>query len=121
VLQVGIDPAVVDFSAWPGQSADALRARIDVAHGQLRDAGFVVSVCLLPDDADSAETVLRSAMADRRFDTVEIGAGLRTSADYTSVFERAVNTVVACQPGVSLCFNDSPETTLAAVRRGLGR
>lgn len=31
VLQLGIDPAVVDFSPWPGQDADTLRARIATA------------------------------------------------------------------------------------------
>lgn len=50
---------------------------------------------------------------------VEIGSGLRTSHDYTAVFERVVNTVARHCPGVPQCFNDSPETTLEAVRRGL--
>jgi hypothetical protein len=48
-----------------------------------------------------------------------IGSGLRTSHDYTLVFETVVNTVIACQPGVRFCFNDSPETTLDAVRRAV--
>lgn len=119
VLQIGMDPTVIDFSPWPGQSADALRARIRTAQDALRDAGFDVSVCLLVEDADFAEAAVREALADQTFDVVEIGSGLRTSHDYTLVFERVVNTVVACQPGVRLCFNDSPETTLHAVRRGV--
>lgn len=121
VLQIGIDPDVVDFSPWPGQSADVLRARLEVAKDELRTAGFDVSVCLLPDDADAAETAIRSVLVEQRFDVVEIGSGLRTSHDYTPIFERALNTVTANQPGVRLCFNDSPETTLQAVRRSVGR
>jgi hypothetical protein len=121
VLQIGMDPGVVDFSPWPGQSAAALRIRLQQAQEALRDAGFEVLTCLLTNDADSAEAAVRDALADADFDVVEIGSGLRTSHDYTLVFERVVNTLTACRPGARLCFNDSPETTLDAVRRGLGR
>lgn len=121
VLQIGMDPAVIDFTPWPGQSADALRVRLDRALDELHGAGFEVVTCLLTDDADAAETTVRAALADQRFDVVEIGSGLRTSHEYTPVFERVVNVVNACQPGVPLCFNDSPETTLDAVQRGITR
>jgi hypothetical protein len=119
VLQIGIDPAVVDFSPWPGQDADGLRARLDDAGAVLRDAGFEVTVCLLPDDAAAAASAVREVCTGRSFDVIEIGSGLRTSHEYTLVFERVVNTVVALQPGIPLCFNDSPQTTFDAVRRGL--
>lgn len=121
VLQVGMDPGVIDFSPWPGQSADALRGRIDAAAAELRAAGFDVSACLLPDDADRAEAALRASLSEGRFDVIEVGSGVRTSHEYTLIFERAMNTIIACQPGVPLCFNDSPETTLDAVRRALVR
>lgn len=119
VLQIGIDPGTIDFSPWPGQDADKLRARIADAEAALRRAGFDIAVCLLPDDADAAESTVSEFFADQTFDVIEIGSGLRTSHDYTLVFERIVNTVTALQPGVPFCFNDSPETTLDAVRRGL--
>jgi hypothetical protein len=119
VLQIGIDPGVIDFSPWPGQDADGLRARIGDAEAALRDAGFDVAVCLLPDDADAAESRVSEFFADGTFDLVEIGSGLRTSHEYTLIFERIVNAVNARQPGIRFCFNDSPETTLDAVRRGL--
>ncbi|WP_256837973.1 hypothetical protein [Ornithinimicrobium faecis] len=121
VLQIGMDPDVIDFSPWPGQSAEALRGRIHKAHDELRDAGFDVTSCLLSDDAASAETSVRETLASQSIDVIEIGSGLRTSHDYTLIFELVVNTVMACQPGVRLCFNDSPETTLDAVRRGVRR
>ncbi|MFD4367982.1 hypothetical protein [Rhodococcus sp. NPDC058521] len=121
VLQIGIDPAVVDFSPWPGQDADGLRARLDEAGAALRNAGFDVTVCLMPNDEAMAESTLRQFLADGTFDVVEIGSGLRTSHEYTLVFERVVNTIAAIHPGIPFCFNDSPETTLDAVRRGLAR
>lgn len=115
-----MDPEVIDFTPWPGQDADGLRARIGEAATALRAAGFDVAVCLLPDDADRAESAVRALFAGQTYDAVEIGSGLRASHRYTLVFERVVNTVSALQPGVPFCFNDSPETTLDAVRRGLG-
>lgn len=121
VLQIGMNPAVIDFSPWPDQDADTLRARIGDADAELRAAGFDVAVCLLPDDADAAESTVREFLDDGPFDVVEIGSGLRASHEYTLVFERVVNTVTTLQPGVPICFNDSPETTLGAVRRGLTR
>lgn len=87
----------------------------------MRADGLDVTVCLVPDDPDIAERIVRRVSLDRRFDVIEIGSGLRTSHEYTTVFERVINTLVTLQSGVRLCFNDSPETTLAAVRRGLGR
>ncbi|MDR2998574.1 MAG: hypothetical protein LBU78_10700 [Microbacterium sp.] len=119
VLQVGIDPAVVDFSGYPGQRVDALLARVDAAESALRDAGFEVVRCQVPDDPDAAERQIRACAAGSGFDVVEIGSGLRTSHEYTEIFERAVNVVSELQPGIRFCFNDSPETTLAAVRRGI--
>lgn len=121
VLQIGIDPAVVDLSSWPGQNADTLRRRITAAELSLREAGYDVNVCLLPDDPDAAESAVRKCLTTDSYDVVEVGAGLRTSHEYTEVFERVINAVIDCEPGIRLCFNDSPETTLDAVRRVIGR
>jgi hypothetical protein len=96
-----------------------LRARIDAAEAALRDAGFDVVTCQVPDDPVAAEARIREYLMGSAFDVVEIGSGLRTSHAYTEIFERAVNAVVELQPGIRLCFNDSPESTLRAVRRGL--
>lgn len=115
-----MDPAVIDFSPYPGQDAAQLEARITAAESALRGAGFDVTVCRLPDDPDAAEARIRARLDGARFEVVEIGSGLRTSHEYTEIFERAVNAVVELQPGARFCFNDSPESTLSAVRRALG-
>ncbi|NKE10671.1 MULTISPECIES: hypothetical protein [Kocuria] len=112
---------MIDFSPWPGQDADKLRARIAAAETSLREAGYEVTVCLLPDDLDAAESAVRGHFSHESYDAVEVGSGIRVSHDYTLLFERVVNTVVACQPAVPLCLNDSPETTLDAVRRAVTR
>lgn len=121
VLQIGIDPGVVDFSPYPGQTARKLQVRIDAAESALRNAGFDVVKCQVPDDPDAAESQIRACLTRGTFDVVEIGSGLRTSHEYTEIFERAVNAVAELQPGSRFCFNDSPESTLQAVRRGIAR
>lgn len=121
VLLVGIDPALVDFSPYPGQTAEQLRARIGAAESALRDSGFDVVTCHVQDDPDAADDQVRACLARSTFDVVEIGSGLRTSHEYTEIFERAVNAVMDLQPRSRLCFNDSPESTLQAVRRGITR
>ncbi|MGP9652129.1 hypothetical protein ACT3TP_16800 [Glutamicibacter sp. AOP38-B1-38] len=83
-----------------------------------RDAVFEVTLCLLPEDPNAAESAVRGVFAKKTVDVVEIGSKIRTSHDYTLVFERNSNTMGALHPGVWSCFNDSPETTLQAVRRG---
>jgi len=119
VLQIGMNPDVIDFTPWPGQSAEDLRGRIEQARTALHEAGFSVSTCLLPDDADAAASLVADALTATDVDVVEIGAGLRTSQAYTPIFEQVINTITGLRPGARLCFNDSPETTLEAVRRAI--
>jgi hypothetical protein len=121
VLQIGMDPAVVDFSPYPGQTAEKLQARVEAAEYALRTAGFDVVKCQVLDDPDAAERQIRTCLTQSTFDIVEIGSGLRTSHEYTEIFERVVNAVAELQPGTRFCFNDSPESTLQAVRRGIAR
>ena len=119
VLQIGMDPGIIDFSPWPGQDAEALRARLLQAEEALRGADLDVTVCLLQDDPETAGQTVAGFFTDETFDVVEIGSGMRTSSEYTLVFEQVVNAVAAQAPNVSICFNDSPETTLDAVLRAL--
>jgi hypothetical protein len=121
VLQIGMDPDVIDFSPWPGQDADGLRARIAKAAYDLQESGFSTTICLLPNDTEAASSAVSRFLSNARYDVVEIGSGLRTSHEFTAIFERVVNEVAALQPGIRFCFNDSPESTLEAVRRSVTR
>ncbi|NLU84676.1 hypothetical protein [Rhodococcus sp. HNM0569] len=51
---------------------------------------------------------------------VMVGGGIRMMPQNTLLFERIVNAVVELSPSSRLCFNSSPETTVDALRRGLG-
>jgi len=116
VLAIGIDPAVVDISRFPGLSADLLRNHIDAELQRLRDAGYEVVPCFI-DFGATAEQVTATALASRRFDCVMIGAGLREPAEHLLLFEKILNLVHHRAPTACICFNSSPADTLDAVRR----
>jgi hypothetical protein len=120
VLQVGLDPAVIDFSPWPGETAQLLWDRIRASGDELRGAGFEVDLCLVGLDPPSAGAAVRRALSTA-YQVVEIGAGLRMSREHTEVLEWVVDAVVGAGDGVRVCFNTSPETTLEAVRRAVAR
>ena len=46
-----------------------------------------------------------------------VGAGIRIIPDYTELFERIINVCSNEAPGITFCFNTSPDTTLDALER----
>jgi hypothetical protein len=66
---------------------------------------------------DEAEAVVRDCAGSRSFGVVMIGAGVRTTPEHTELFERLVNVINQVAPGISFCFNTSPESTIEALRR----
>lgn len=117
VLSIGLHPSDVDYSRYPGLDEATLTARIAAGEAALRDAGFDVITCQVPADPDAAEAALRDCAARHPFRVAMIGAGVRTAPEHTLLFERLVNTLITLNPGVRLCFNTSPETTIDALRR----
>src|SRR4051812_47276474 len=84
VLAIGIDPAVVDVSRFPGLTSDLLRSYIDAELRRLGDDGYDVVPCLV-DFGATATQVTTAALASRPFDCVMIGAGLRESPEFAAV------------------------------------
>ncbi|MFI9535084.1 hypothetical protein ACIG56_17775 [Nocardia fusca] len=117
VLSIGLDPGAVDYRRYPHIDAATLTARIAAGEAALRDAGFDLVSCQVPADPDAAEAKLRECTAGRSFGVAMVGAGVRMAAEHTLLFERLVNVVVELVPGIRLCFNTSPETTIDALRR----
>ena len=76
VLAIGIDPALVDYSAFPGLTAELVSHFIETQFVKLRALGYDVESSLI-DFGETAETVVRAALASRPPDCVVIGAGLR--------------------------------------------
>jgi hypothetical protein len=117
VLSVGLHPSAIDYSRHPGLDEATLTARIEAGEAALRAAGFDFVSCQVPADPDQAEKALRDCAASRRFGVVMIGAGVRMAAEHTVLFERLVNVINQISPGIAFCFNESPETTIDALRR----
>lgn len=117
VLLIGLAPHVVDFSKVPGLDEAKLTAGIQAGLEQIIAAGFDASWCLTEDKWESVEPQVSASLAAKRYDAIMIGAGIRTIPDHFLLFERLINLIHAAAPGAKLCFNTSPDTTLAALRR----
>ena len=118
VLAIGLDPAVVDFSAFPGLTPELVRAYIDAEIGRLRDLGYETESCLT-DLGETALQVVEAALRSRRFDCIVIGAGLREPPERLLLFEQVLNLVHRLAPDSAIAFNSNPGDTAEAVRRWL--
>jgi len=118
VLAIGIDPSVLDFSAFPGLTVELFRNYIDAQIEQLRSLGFEAESCLI-DLGDTAEAVAAAALRSRPLDCVVIGAGLREPPERLPLFEKIINLVHTLAPEATICFNTTPADTAEAVLRWL--
>jgi hypothetical protein len=121
VIQIGLDPDVIDYSApdfarFPGLSRDTLRAANDDNVAALRAAGYEVDNCLIDFGTPGAKKA-RQWLAAKRYDAVLIGAGIRLVASNTRLFESIVNTAHATQPGCRFVFNRAAVSTPGDIRR----
>jgi hypothetical protein len=117
VLSVGLHPSAIDYGRYPGLDEATMTARIDAGDAALRAAGFDFVPCRVPATPDDAEAVVRDCAKSRAFGVVMIGAGVRMTPEHTELFERLVNVINEVAPGISFCFNTSPESTIEALRR----
>ena len=121
VLVVGLDPALIDFSApgyAPGMSAAKVLAGLESSEDELTGLGYDVQTCLT-DFGETAEAVVERRLEQKRFDCVLIGAGVRANPDNLLLFEKLINVVHEHAPRAKLCFNTLPSDTAAAVQRWL--
>lgn len=119
VLYIGIEPTLVDLSVGPpGITAEMLAKGISAVVQKLNDSGYEAHWCPV-DLGETAEATVTKALAERPFDCVVIGAGIRAGAPYFLLFEKLLNAVHAKAPQAKICFNTTPADTLDAVRRWL--
>lgn len=117
VLVIGILPELVDFSHVPGNmTAEKVRAGISGQVQKLIDDGYAAEHVYI-DLGETAEAVLRAKFAERTFDVVAIGAGIRTPPPYFLLFEKVLNVVHHSAPQANICFNTHPGDTGDAVKR----
>ena len=116
VLAIGIDPALVDYTAFPQFTPEMFRTYIDAQIERVRGLGYDVTSCLI-DLGDTAEAVAAEALRSRTFDCVLIGAGLRLPAERLLLFEKIINLIHRLAPNAAICFNTTPADTAEAVQR----
>ena len=118
VLLIGLDPAVVDYSRWPGLTPEKIEASLRSAERTLNGDGYDSRICLVG-RGEAALAAVKDLLAALEYDCVMIGAGVRTDAQEFALFETLINVVHAHAPTAKICFNTMPSDTVAAVKRWL--
>jgi len=119
VLLVGLDPGAVDYSdpaLPPGMSAEKIHAGVKTALVDMAARGWEAENCFINPDATAVPAVERR-LAERRYDCVVIGAGVRLPPSRLELFEALVNAIHRAAPGAAIAFNTRPEDTGAAAAR----
>jgi hypothetical protein len=117
ILSVGLHPSAIDYGRYPGLDQATMTARIEAGEAALREAGLDFVSCPVPAAPDEAAKKVRDCAAAGPFRLAMIGAGVRMAPEHTLLFERLLNVINEISPGVTFCFNTSPETTIDALRR----
>lgn len=123
ILLIGIDPLLLDFSsadfaAMPGLTAEKIEKGTKAALDELNSLGYVAEKCWVDLGATASEIVI-ARLAEKKYDGIIIGAGIRVAESNLLLFEKLVNTVHAHAPQAKIVFNTSPKDNVAAVKRWL--
>jgi hypothetical protein len=116
VLLVGWNPDVVDYSKWPGLTAEKLRGALEGDKAKLQAMGYETELGLIS-SAETAAATLKDLLLIKQRDCLLIGAGVRTVPEYLQLFEVLVNTFHEHAPKARLCFNSGPFDSADAVQR----
>jgi hypothetical protein len=119
VLVVGLDPDLIDFSQPgypPGMTAEKVFAGIRSSEEELTNLGYNVETCMT-DFGETAESVVQTHLAQKPWDCVMIGAGVRTVPSNFILFEKLVNVVHEHAPQAKLCFNQLPVDIGESIKR----
>ncbi|MFK7966807.1 MAG: hypothetical protein AB8C46_22835 [Burkholderiaceae bacterium] len=116
VIMVGWHPSVVDYSKYPGLTAEKLEGALRADEKKLNDLGYDASIGFIY-SGETATDQLADTLKSDAFDVVLIGAGVRKDDDHFLVFETLVNTVHKHAPQARIAFNTGPTDSDAAVQR----
>jgi hypothetical protein len=112
-LVLGIDPRTV-----PGMDGDALRAGLDRELARFAEHGIDAAMTLIALD-ESAESTMVAALAEREWDVVVVGGGLRKPEPLLTFFEHVVNLIRRHAPRAAIAFNSSGGDSVEAAERWL--
>lgn len=113
-LVLGIDPQAVPGMAAP----DALRAALDSELARFGEHGIDAAMTLVALD-ESAEPAIVAALAQRPWNVVVIGGGIRKPEPLLTFFEHVVNLIRQHAPQAAIAFNTSGGDSVEAAQRWL--
>lgn len=116
ILMVGWHPTVVDYSKYPGLTAEKLEAALRADEKKLNDLGYDASIGFIF-SGETATDQLVHTLKETAFDVVLIGAGVRKDDDHFLVFETLVNVVHEHAPKARIAFNTGPTDSDSAIQR----
>ena len=93
-------------------------AGIAVAMRQMTERGWQADLCLVRPD-DTAASAVERQLADKHYDGVVIGGGIRLPPKSLLLFEAVINAVHRAVPGAFIAFNTRPEDSADAASRWL--
>jgi hypothetical protein len=107
-----------DPHAVPGMDGDAMRAVLDQELARFGQHGIDASMVLVTFD-DTAEAAIAAALADREWDVVVIGGGVRKADLLVPLLEQVVSLVRRHAPKAAIAFNTSGADSVEAAQRWL--
>jgi hypothetical protein len=116
IVSIGLAPEVIDYSLFPGLTAERLVAALNAELAALNALGYEAEQCFV-DMGETAEAVVAAKLTQTKFDCVVIGAGVRTPPAHFLLFEKLINVVHQHAPTAKICFNTKASDTADAVRR----
>jgi hypothetical protein len=116
VLVIGLDPHRVPGPWDPAPVAEG----IAVGMARFAEAGVGARTCLVGlDGSDDIPAVVAEALADRPWEVVVVGGGIRNNEDGLELYELVINLVRRHAPGAAIAFNRTPDDTYTAAARWL--
>ncbi len=116
VIMIGLAPEVVDYSLYPGLTAERLMAQLKADEAALNALGYDAQQFFV-DLGETAETAVTQKLSQNEYDCVLIGAGVRANPNTFLLFEKLINLVHRYAPSAKICFNTKGSDTAEAVRR----
>ncbi|MEU8699470.1 hypothetical protein AB0C61_17735 [Streptomyces sp. NPDC048680] len=113
VLVVGYDPQAI-----PGVDAEGLRAALDKELARFAEHDIEAAMTLVA-FGRSAEPTLVASLAERAWDVVVVGAGIRKTEQLLPFFEQIVNLIRRHAPQAAIAFNTSGGDSVESAQRWL--
>lgn len=110
---IGYDPQAI-----PGTDPAAFQARLDQELARFGEHRIDAAMALVV-HGEEAERALVTALTERPWDVVLVGAGIRKTEQLLPLFERIVNLSRRHAPAAAIAFNSGVDDSLEAALRAL--